>query len=116
MSRAPGPDKRSRAVRLTDDGHRESDSVRATRSAYLAALTADLSADEVATLRNLPGGRIGPRSQACYDHDHSATSGMSAPWERVQARARSRASTISCRSPAARERNWGTRSRTSMTR
>lgn len=54
-SRGPGPDKRSRAIRLTDDGHRRSDAVVATRSAYLLALTADLSAEEVTTLRDLLG-------------------------------------------------------------
>ena len=45
-----------------------------------------------------------------------ATSGMSAPCSRVHVRAASRASIISCRSPAARAPSDGTRSMTSMTR
>jgi DNA-binding MarR family transcriptional regulator len=55
VSREPGPDKRSRAVRLTDLGHRQSRTVGAARSDYLLALTADLSAAEVTTLRTLLG-------------------------------------------------------------
>lgn len=53
VTREPGPDKRSRAVRLTNEGHRRSDDVRAARSSYLLALTDDLRADEVALLRTL---------------------------------------------------------------
>lgn len=59
VSREPGPDKRSRAVRLTEEGRRHSDAVRRSRSNYLRELTADLSAAEVATLRGLLARVVG---------------------------------------------------------
>lgn len=55
VSREAGLDKRSLAIRLTEDGHRRAYAVRAARSAYLTTLTESLSADEVATLRDLLG-------------------------------------------------------------
>jgi hypothetical protein len=55
VNREPGPDKRSRAVRLTADGHRRAATVGAARSTYLLALTANLSTEEVDTLRALLG-------------------------------------------------------------
>lgn len=53
VSREPGQDRRSREVRLTEYGHRQSRGIRDDRSAYLIALTASLSPEEVATLRDL---------------------------------------------------------------
>lgn len=53
VSRETGPDKRSRAIWLTEDGHRRAHAVRSARSAYLGTLAESLSADEVATLRDL---------------------------------------------------------------
>jgi DNA-binding MarR family transcriptional regulator len=55
VSRESGPDKRSRAIRLTADGHRQADLVGGTRSAYLLELTANLSPVEVDLLRDLLG-------------------------------------------------------------
>jgi DNA-binding MarR family transcriptional regulator len=55
VSREAGPDNRSRAIRLTEDGRRLSEVVREARLEYLLGLTAFLSADAVATLRDLLG-------------------------------------------------------------
>ena len=52
-TREPGPDRRSRAIRLTADGHDRARAVGAARSTYLAGIVGDLSPDEVAVLRTL---------------------------------------------------------------
>ncbi len=53
VSRAPGLDGRSRAIRLTEAGRDRARAVGAARSAYLAGLVGDLSASEVDVLRGL---------------------------------------------------------------
>ena len=59
VTRAPGPDRRSRAIRLTAMGRDRAQVVGGARSAYLARLTAGLSPDEVTTLRDLMGRVMG---------------------------------------------------------
>ena len=61
VTRAPGPDRRSRAIRLTAMGRDRAQVVGGARSAYLARLTAGLSPDEVTTLRDLTGPGDGQR-------------------------------------------------------
>ena len=56
------------------------------------------------------------RAEAQARHSQPATSGMSSPWSRVQSRARTRESTMSCRRCAAFAPSPGTRSMTSITR
>jgi DNA-binding MarR family transcriptional regulator len=53
VTRAPGPDGRSRAVRLTEAGRDRAEAVGGARSAYLAGLVGDLSPGEVDALRGL---------------------------------------------------------------
>lgn len=53
VARGPGPDGRSRAVRLTNAGRARARAVRDARAAYLGSLVEGLSADEVAELRRL---------------------------------------------------------------
>jgi len=53
VTRAPGPDGRSRAIRLTEAGHDRAAAVGGARSAYLAGLVGDLSPREVEVLRGL---------------------------------------------------------------
>jgi len=59
VTRAPGPDRRSRAIRLPAMGRDRALAVGGARSAYLARLTAGLSPDEVTTLRDLIGRVMG---------------------------------------------------------
>jgi len=59
VRREAGPDGRSRAVRLTDAGRDRARTIHAARAAYLSGLTAGLSPDEVATLRDLLGRVMG---------------------------------------------------------
>jgi DNA-binding MarR family transcriptional regulator len=53
VRREAGPDARSRAVRLTDEGRDRARRVQAARAAYLSSLTAPLSPDEIDVLRGL---------------------------------------------------------------
>jgi DNA-binding MarR family transcriptional regulator len=53
VTRTPGSDGRSRAVRLTERGRDRARAVGGARSAYLAGLVGDLAPDEVDLLRNL---------------------------------------------------------------
>jgi DNA-binding MarR family transcriptional regulator len=59
VTRAPGPDRRSRAIRLTARGRDRALAVGGARWAYLSRLTAGLSPDEVTTLRDLMGRVMG---------------------------------------------------------
>jgi DNA-binding MarR family transcriptional regulator len=59
VTREAGPDGRSRAVRLTEAGRIRARTVHAARAAYLSGLTAGLSPEEVATLRDLLGRVMG---------------------------------------------------------
>jgi DNA-binding MarR family transcriptional regulator len=51
--RGPGEDTRTRAVRLTTEGRRRAQAVRAARAAYLTGIVDGLDDDEVDLLRNL---------------------------------------------------------------
>ena len=53
VTRGPGPDRRSRAVRLTAAGRDRARWVGGARSAYLAGLVESLSPEEVTVLRGL---------------------------------------------------------------
>ena len=53
VSREPGSDRRSRAVRLTASGHEGAAQVGDARSAYLGSLVDPLTPDEVDVLRGL---------------------------------------------------------------
>jgi DNA-binding MarR family transcriptional regulator len=53
VAREAGPDRRSRAVRLTTTGREAAAGIGAARSAYLAGLVDGLRADEVDALRGL---------------------------------------------------------------
>ena len=53
VTRAPGPDRRSRAVLLTDAGRERAGAVGEARSAYLAGLVGALEPAEVEVLRGL---------------------------------------------------------------
>ena len=55
VRRDAGPDGRSRAVRLTAEGRGRARDVQAARAAYLASITAALSAEEIDVLRGLIG-------------------------------------------------------------
>jgi DNA-binding MarR family transcriptional regulator len=55
VRRDAGPDGRSRAVRLTDEGRDRARDAQAARAAYLSSLTAALSAEKVDVLRGLIG-------------------------------------------------------------
>ena len=55
VTRGPGSDGRSRAIRLTDAGRDRARAVGAARSTYLDGLLADLSPDEVDDLHRLLG-------------------------------------------------------------
>ncbi len=53
VTRSPGPDGRSRAVRLTDAGRQRARAVGGARSAYLSGLVGALEPAEVDVLRDL---------------------------------------------------------------
>jgi DNA-binding MarR family transcriptional regulator len=53
LARGPGPDRRSRAVRLTDEGRDRAATVVRARSRYLLGLVEALTPDEVDVLRGL---------------------------------------------------------------
>jgi DNA-binding MarR family transcriptional regulator len=53
VRREPGPDGRSRAVRLTPAGRDRAQTVQDVRAAYLSSLTSGLTDDEVVVLRGL---------------------------------------------------------------
>jgi len=55
VTRGPGADGRSRAVRLTGAGRDRAQAVGGARSAYLSGLVGDLSSSEVDVLRGLLG-------------------------------------------------------------
>jgi DNA-binding MarR family transcriptional regulator len=59
VERAPGPDRRSRSVRLTAAGRRAARRVSGGRIAYLTSLLADLSPAETGALHELLGRVMG---------------------------------------------------------